>query len=134
CSSSSCAMCHGEGESEPRSAAFFRTDPDPPSHRRHEPLRDEEAETGSRLILGRAIELVEDPSELRVGYPAALVGDGHLDRIGTRTGLDPYDGAGRRVLDRVLDELTHDLAELVGIGPHRRHVLVEVDDEAVAVR
>ena len=38
----------GSSNDEARALAFGRLDPDPPAHRGHEPLRDEEAEPGAR--------------------------------------------------------------------------------------
>src|SRR4051812_3710607 len=104
------APCGGQLEREPRSASFFGVDPDPPAHRRHEPLSDEEPEPCARgLVVAAAVELAEDPLALGGGDADALVGDADLDAVRPAPRLDAHRPAAWRVLDRVLDELVEHL-------------------------
>src|SRR5207247_712889 len=125
---------HRKLESKARALALRRVDPDAPTHRVHELLRDEQSEPRAGGAVPRGglcpVELAEDPLALRRGDPHALVDDAHLDAVGVSPRADGHLAALRRVAQRVLDQDVEDLPDLVGIRLGRERLLGEVDLEA----
>src|SRR5919198_3158673 len=126
-----------ELEREGGALALHGLDGDPPAHRLHETLRDEQAEAGaaaraavSRRGLG-AIELPEDSLLFGDGDPDPFVRDPELDLVGLAARHHRHRAAAGRVANRVVDERGEDLAQLLRIGHGPDAVVGHLDDEAV---
>src|SRR6266536_550113 len=63
-----------------------------------------------------AVELAEDPLLLAAWNPDSLVPDADADTVLARLDLDLDATSVRRVLDRVVDQVDQELAQLVGIA------------------
>src|SRR5690348_8750559 len=133
-------LCAAGGELEREAGALplGRVDPDPPTHRRHQLLRDEEAEPRAGDAVSRRrfgpVELPEDPLLLGGGDPDPLVDDPHLDRVVLPARPDGDRSALRRVPERVLEEDAEDLAQLLAVRFRGERLLRQVDLEPVPVR
>src|SRR5215218_7608890 len=109
-----------QGERERRAPPFARVDPDAPAHGVEQLLGDEEAEPRAAAgevpaaALG-AIELGEDPRLLGLRDADPLVLDAHLDGVVAATRNDADGTPAGRVLDGVLDEVHHDLPQLLPV-------------------
>src|SRR4051794_13677147 len=124
-----------ELEDEVRALSFGGLDPNLSSHRRDEAAGDEEPEAGAATVRAACatVELAEDPLPLRLRDADSLVGHTELDRVAAAARGDGDGAARRRELDRVVEQVREDLAELVAIGLRREPAVLDVDDEAVPV-
>ena len=86
--------------------------------------RDVEAEAGAglRAAARGATELLEDQPLVVDRDARPVVGDRDDDRAVQLPHVDVDRGAGRRVLDRVVDQVAHDLAEPPGVAADERNL------------
>lgn len=106
-------------QEERGAGAAVGVDPDAAVHPRHELPRDVEAEARpahpARQVRVEAEELLEDPVLLCGRNAEPLVGDAEPDATATAADLDLDVAPVERVLDRVVDQVREDLAQLVRI-------------------
>src|SRR6266550_5308995 len=93
-----------------------RLDPDSPMHAPDELARDVEAQTGASDPPGHVrvepVELLEDPALLRGWDAEPLIGDGEAHVLAGSLKADVDVPARRRILDGIVEEVGHDLAQL----------------------
>src|SRR5215213_6929619 len=125
-------------EREAGALALPRLEPDAAAHRLEQLLGDEQAEAGAAArevatgVLG-AVELREDPALLRLRDADALVVDPHLDGLVTPLCRNRDRAAVGRVLDGVLDQVHHDLAQLLAVGVDGQRLGQQVEHQLVPV-
>src|SRR5581483_11793973 len=115
-------LAHWKRQRERRARVRARADVDRPAVRLGDRARDKEAEAGARLRPTgdvRAAELLEDEPLLVVRYTRPMVGDGdpHLAVLLLCAYLDLV--AGRRVFDRVLEQVREHLPKAFAVAPDR---------------
>src|SRR3954453_4428062 len=110
-------------EAEARAFAFARVAPDGAVHPPHQLPRDVEPQAGAahaaRQVRVDAVELVEDPPLLARRDAEPVVDHAEADRVVTPGDLQLDRPAVVRVLDRVVDEVRQDLADLVRVAENR---------------
>src|SRR4029079_8236716 len=125
-------------EHEARALALDRAHRDAALHGGQQLLGHEEPEAGATArevataALG-SVELREDPRLLRLRNPNPLVLHAHLHRVVSAAGGDSDGAAAGRVLDGVLDEIHHDLPQLLAVGGRGQRLRREVELELMAV-
>src|SRR5581483_8342831 len=96
---------------------------------------DRQAETRAFALRTAAPEAVERPSSLRGGQAGALVEDGDLDPGRRFAGAERDASAGRRGLDRVLDQVVERVPETFRTGAGElRLVHVDLEDDSLLPR
>jgi len=90
---------------------------------------DEQPEPGAALRILRGDERVEDALELGGGDAAARVGDLHLYLVAARARGHADGAAGRRRVERVGEEVQHDLLQLAALREQPRHPGVGLDGQ-----
>ena len=100
--------------------------------RGHDRARDGEAETDAADVAGARVvepdERLEDPFGVLGGDAGARVLDHEAHRLTVARDRDRHRAPGRRVLDRVLDEVQRRAAQRVGVAAHHgRRRLLEPD-------
>ena len=96
----------------------------------HQPPREREAQAGPLDLVGPGAdppELLEDPLLILGSDADAGVADGDLDLVVDATRADLDAPAVRRELDRVGDQVDHDLLDLALVGDDRSQRRVDLD-------
>src|SRR5260370_8037365 len=112
--------CQWNREMERRTMTNRAFDPDLAAMHLNDLLNDREAQAGPGYRLGRAAsdppEALEDMLDLVRGDAQAGVGHADECKPAVRTGRKGHSPAVRRVLDRVVDQVCHDLDEPVAVA------------------
>src|SRR3954451_9281991 len=115
----------GQLEGEGRALARLRLDPDAPVHRLDELAADVQAEARSAdappLVGIQSIELVEDPLLLAYRDAEALILDAEAKPVAHCSEPHLDSPPGRRVLDRVVEQIEQHLARALAIPMRLRH-------------
>src|SRR5437879_2164423 len=105
--------------------------PDAPAMRLDDALADREAEPGAPAAAGLpTVKLLEDLVLLAPGQPRAAVGDLDGDGAVRRGRDDPDRTFGRRVLDRVVEEVDQHLLDEHVVDRHERQIRWDVRRDA----